>query len=74
MRINWDKLSRMNIIGLFEGVVPETVVVERLERHMLTDEVHKLADITGTQAKDTCDWIEVGDIVLTILKSVWICG
>lgn len=56
-------------IGDSSGVVlSETAVVETWRKHWSVDEVYKLADDITAKKKEKSNWIEVGDILLTLLK------
>lgn len=58
----------MNISSSLRDVVSETAIVETLRKHLLTDVVYKLVDVTKAQKYETCYLSENGDLVLTPVK------
>lgn len=52
----------------------ETAAVRTMKKHLSTTGVYKVAHVMRAQAKETQNWIEESDVVMTFVKSEWECG
>lgn len=53
---------------------PETTIKDTLRKHLSGDGVQMFSILMRVQAKQTCDRIEEGNIVLTFVRSAWLNG
>lgn len=74
MPISLDEWLRMKINSPPSDVEHETAVVETLRKYFSKVVNYKFSDLIRAQANKKWDWVEDSDIMLTFVRSAWICG